>query len=403
MPFSQSRTASQKNRFGVSLAAATAATAVLFGASAASAEPSIQEKRRQTELILAQVQDLDAEVGATAERFNGANYKLGRLTQRLIQTRSELKGARKQLGTARGRASERLVQLYMNGSGPSTLEVMLGSESLRDMLDRLDVGERILEQDARIAGNLKSLAVRTKQRERQVAVSRRTQAGLVRQLDSERDAIASKLSERRQLLTSVQAEVTRLEAVERGRQVKLRRRAEAELARQRALAAAQENRQQESAPEPEASAPATTTTTATTTAPAEAAPEPAPAPAPPADAGRGAQVVAISMRYLGVPYKWGGASPSTGFDCSGFTMYVFAQIGVSLPHYAAAQYGLGQAVSKSELQAGDLVFFRGLGHMGMYIGGGNFIHSPRTGDVVKISSLSDPYRVANWVGARRVL
>ena len=62
----------------------------------------------------------------------------------------------------------------------------------------------------------------------------------------------------------------------------------------------------------------------------------------------------------------------------------------------------GNAVSKSELQAGDLVFFRGLGHMGMYIGGGNFIHAPRTGDVVKISSLSEPYRVANWVGARRV-
>ena len=109
------------------------------------------------------------------------------------------------------------------------------------------------------------------------------------------------------------------------------------------------------------------------------------------------------MRYLGVPYRWGGASPSTGFDCSGFTMYVFAQIGVSLPHYAAAQYGLGRAVAKSDVQPGDLVFFSGLGHMGMYIGGGNFIHSPRTGDVVKISSLSEPYRVANWVGARRVL
>jgi len=109
------------------------------------------------------------------------------------------------------------------------------------------------------------------------------------------------------------------------------------------------------------------------------------------------------MRYLGVPYKWGGASPSTGFDCSGLTMYVFAQIGVSLPHYAAAQYGLGRAVSKSELQPGDLVFFSGLGHMGMYIGGGNFIHAPRTGDVVKISSINDPYRVAGWVGARRVL
>ena len=377
-----------------------AATTVLFGAASAGAEPSIQDQRRQAQLILAQVQELDAEVGAAAERFNGANYKLGVLTERLRQTRADLNRARRQLGIARRRASERLVQLYVDGSGPSTLEVMLGSQSLSDLLDQLEVGQRVLEQDTRIASDLNVLAVRTKQRESELAASRGRQAGLVRQRESERNAIAAKLRERRELLSSVQAEVARLEAQERARQVELRRRAEAELSRQRALAAARQRRTVEA---PMSQEPATPGATAEPLVEAPSAPEPAPAPAPPADAGRGAQVVAIAMRYLGVPYKWGGASPATGFDCSGLTMYVFAQIGVSLPHYAAAQYGLGRAVSRSELQAGDLVFFRGLGHMGMYIGGGNFIHAPQTGDVVKISSLSEPYRVANWVGARRVL
>ena len=108
------------------------------------------------------------------------------------------------------------------------------------------------------------------------------------------------------------------------------------------------------------------------------------------------------MQYLGIPYVWGGASPSEGFDCSGLTTYVYAQLGVSLPHYAASQYGMGVPVSRDQLQPGDLVFFRGLGHMGMYIGSGSFIHAPHTGDVVKISSLSDSYYVENWVGARRV-
>ena len=399
MVFGQRRTARCEDRVGVSLAALAAGLAMLFGAAAASAEPSIPEKRRQAELILAQVQELDAEVGAAAERFNGANYKLGQLSERLRETRADLKRARKQLGTARTRASERLVHLYINGSGPSTLEVMLGSESLSDMLDRLDVGQRVLEQDTRIATDLKQLSERTKQRERQLAASRGRQAGLVHQLDSERSAIAAKLNERRQLLSSIQAEVSRLEAEERARQVELRRRAAAELARQRSLAAAQQLRTAPEAADTDV-APSVAADPAVEIPPA---PELIPPPAPPADASRGAQVVAIAMRYLGVPYKWGGASPSTGFDCSGLTMYVFAQIGVSLPHYAAAQYGLGHAVSKSELQAGDLVFFRGLGHMGMYIGGGNFIHAPQTGDVVKISSLSEPYRVANWVGARRVL
>ena len=401
MPFSQRRTGRWDNRIGVSVAALAAAIAVLVGASAASAEPSIPEQRRQAELILAQVQELDAEVGAAAERFNGANYKLGQLSERLRQTRTDLKRAHKQLRTARARASERLVQLYANGSGPSTLELMLGAGSIGDVLDRLDLGQRVIEQDARIARNLKQLTARAARRERQLAESRTTQAALVRQLESERASIAAKLRERRQLLRSVQAEVARLEAAERARQAELRRRAELELSRQRALAAAQRLRGQEAPKAAERSIAPLTSDAPVAEAPE--APEPTPVPAPAADASRGAQVVAIAMRYLGVPYKWGGASPSTGFDCSGLTMYVFAQIGVSLPHYAAAQYGLGRAVSKSELQPGDLVFFRGLGHMGMYIGGGSFIHAPRTGDVVKISNLSEPYRVATWVGARRVL
>jgi cell wall-associated NlpC family hydrolase len=119
--------------------------------------------------------------------------------------------------------------------------------------------------------------------------------------------------------------------------------------------------------------------------------------APPARYGG---VVGIAMRYLGIPYRWGGSSPS-GFDCSGFVMYVFAQVGVSLPHNAAAQYAYGTPVSRDQLQPGDLVFFNGLGHNGIYIGGGNFIHSPHTGDVVKISSLTGWY-ASTWYGARRL-
>ena len=108
-------------------------------------------------------------------------------------------------------------------------------------------------------------------------------------------------------------------------------------------------------------------------------------PPPPSQYGG---VVGIAMQYLGTPYVWGGSSPG-GFDCSGLVAYAYAQVGVSLPHNAAAQYSYGTPVSYSDLQAGDLVFFSGLGHMGIYIGGGQFIHAPHTGDVVKISNMSD--------------
>jgi cell wall-associated NlpC family hydrolase len=83
-------------------------------------------------------------------------------------------------------------------------------------------------------------------------------------------------------------------------------------------------------------------------------------------------------------------------------MYVFAQVGVSLPHNAAMMYGYGVPVSRAQLAPGDLVFFNGLGHMGIYIGGGQFIHSPHTGDVVKISSLGESWYSSTYVGARRI-
>jgi cell wall-associated NlpC family hydrolase len=111
-------------------------------------------------------------------------------------------------------------------------------------------------------------------------------------------------------------------------------------------------------------------------------------------------VVGIAMRYLGVPYVWGGSTPR-GFDCSGFVSYVFAQMGISLPHSSYAQYGMGIPVSYSQLQPGDLVFFAGASHVGIYIGGGQFIHAPHTGDVVKISSMSGWYS-STFAGGRRI-
>ncbi len=124
--------------------------------------------------------------------------------------------------------------------------------------------------------------------------------------------------------------------------------------------------------------------------------------ATPAASSRGARAVAVAQRYLGTPYRWGGSSPRTGFDCSGFVMYVYGKLGVSLPHNAAAQYRHGTPVSRQALRPGDLVFFNGLGHMGIYVGGGRFIHSPHSGDVVKISSLRDSWYARTWVGARRL-
>jgi cell wall-associated NlpC family hydrolase len=119
----------------------------------------------------------------------------------------------------------------------------------------------------------------------------------------------------------------------------------------------------------------------------------------------GITAVSIADQFLGIPYRWGGADPVTGFDCSGLTMYVYAQLGIQLPHYAADQWQMLPQVDASQLEPGDLVFFEprsnGPGHVGIFAGGDNFIEAPHTGDVVKIASLSQEAARMGYVGAAR--
>ena len=113
-----------------------------------------------------------------------------------------------------------------------------------------------------------------------------------------------------------------------------------------------------------------------------------------------ARIVKYARTFIGVRYVYGGTTPATGFDCSGFTRYVYAHFGVSLPHYSGAQFAMGKRVSRAGLRPGDLVFFSGLGHVGLYIGDGRFIHAPHTGTRVSIDTLAHH---GSYVGARRLI
>jgi cell wall-associated NlpC family hydrolase len=263
--------------------------------------------------------------------------------------------------------------MYTSGSEDSGLEVLLGASSIDDLISRIDTANRVSDQSTEVLRQVKVYRRVVKERRARLKTAHVEQARLVAERSAQKANVEGQLAERRQLLSSIKSEIEQIRAAEQAQQAELAAQARARLATAGATVL-------------NASAGAVANPPDTTYAP------------PP---GKYGGVVGIAMQYLGVPYRWGGADPS-GFDCSGFSMYVYAKVGVSLPHHAASQYGLGTPVSKDQLAPGDLVFFNGLGHMGIYIGGGQFIHAPHTGDVVKISSLSDSWYAATWVGARRL-
>ena len=317
---------------------------------------------------MGQIQVLDSSLERARNLYDSATVKLHAIDHSLTINRIGLRAARANLVVAQHNLSQRLVTIYTAADTQSTLGVILGATSVDDLVNRIESVQSLSSQDVAVVHQVVSFKHEVTVRQRTLVRDHRAQATLVRQRAAAKARISAQLGRQQRLYNSIKGEIAHLVALQHARQLALARQA------QERLAAYQSSGQN----------PALDLSTGFAAPPTQYA-----------------GVVGIAMQYLGIPYVWGGADPS-GFDCSGLVMYVYAQVGVSLPHYTGAQWQMGVPVAYSDLQPGDLVFFDGLGHVGIYIGGGEFIHAPHTGDVVRIDSLSEGWYAATYDGARRI-
>jgi cell wall-associated NlpC family hydrolase len=350
----------------------------LLAAVPAFADPSVSSKRAEAQQVMSQLQGLSDQLEQARSQYAASTAELAKIQRDLQENRNELHVAKRNLKVSQRVISQRLVTLYTSQQA-STLEVILGASSLDDMVNRMENAKSITSLDAKVLSQVKAFRTAIKRNAELLAKARAAQQQVVARRAAVKGAIESKIGQQDRLLASIKGQIAQMVASEQRRQLQMAAAASVRIAQLHRT-------QQVQAAE-------------TVVGVSAVAPEASTVVAPPPTHGG---VVGVAMSQLGTPYVWGGGAPG-GFDCSGLVMWAYAQVGVSLPHSTYSQYAMGVPVSRDQLQPGDLVFFDGLGHVGIYIGGDQFVHAPHTGDVVKISSLSEGWYTSTYVGARRIL
>ena len=386
------RATSRSRVASLGLLAALVSSAVFVG----SAEPAAADIQRDIQQSQAQLDQLNTQAEAAAERYNAGRIALAAARARVAVAQQVLLRADAAVTTLRGQAGAFAARVYMSGPAGSGVQIMTGSTP-SEVLDQLGTLNRISRSQSEVLAGLASA------RHRQAGATAESQAALVdttntlTSLQHDKQAVEAAAVQAQQVLRALQVKQQQL--IQAAKDAAARRAAQA-----RAAALAEQARQTAAALDAFRAQPVAVDQPATQSPQSsQSASSPQSAPSPSTASGDAAQVaVQAAMEQLGKPYVWGAAGPDT-FDCSGLTLFAYARAGVSLPHYSGAQFNEGRHVSLSELQPGDLVFFeQSLGHMGMYIGGGNFIHAPHSGDVVKISPLSGYYQ-DQFAGAVRLV
>ncbi|WP_209125273.1 NlpC/P60 family protein [Alkalihalobacillus sp. BA299] len=355
----------------------------------------------------AQIEELETKILTYDNKIIEAIAKVEDLTKEIEQGQQQIEQNQKDLEEAQQKFDslkeiyfERLRAIQQNGQSPmlTYIDVILTSNGLGDLIERVTLISQVIEQDQKLLENIQNAELELTTLQEELVKE-------VEHLESNKQTVKNEQAAMKKDKDIVMKELDRFKELQRQEEIRL-----AEEERQATLAEEEQQPQQtelENGPSQTSQNQSSVNNSNTKT--------PAPTssnsnkntstnsnPAPSVSSGNQDQVTQLinySKQFLGTPYVWGGTTPS-GFDCSGFTSYVFRSIGVNLPRVSRQQAQVGVAVPLNQVQPGDLIF-RGnpIHHVGIYIGNGQYIHSPQTGDVVKISS----YNPSKHTQARRVL
>lgn len=328
-----------------------------ISADPASPNLSLEDKRALAMQVLEDIDKLAAETEMMIEEFNKAQESLNQIETGLARAQRNFDISNKRYEYRQGVLQKRVKAMYRNG-GINFLEVLLSISSFSDFVTRVRFLSLIAQKDSELAEKL--LKERTKLRNTRDRLEQLKQERIetMQDLQATRAGIEGKLREREQYLWKVEADIQDIINAELLSKAAVQTKLFDELMKQASL------------PGSELSAMTDPTSP-----------------------------IYTALKYLGIPYLWGGEKPESGFDCSGLSLYVFRQHGVVLPHYSGWQFKMGDPVDRDKIEPGDLLFFgKPIHHLGIYMGGNYMIHAPQTGDVVKISDFTVR---DDFAGARR--
>jgi cell wall-associated NlpC family hydrolase len=341
--------------------------------------PASADITQQIKDSQAQLDQLNTQSEAAAERYNAGRIKLV-IAQRAATT-AQAAVAREDaaLNLIKSQMSVFAGQLYRSGPGGPGLS-LLTTGNPNTYVQQVSTLNLISQAQSHVMAEFATAKSRQTSAAAYAKATLTDAQATVRGLEKDKAQVEAAASEGQQILQNLQAKQAQL--IQAAKDAAARQAAQV-----RAAELAAEARNAAAAAAAFRSAPVV---------------EPPPVASVTHYSGNAAQIaLKVAMDQLGKSYVYGAAGPDH-FDCSGLTMFAYAHAGIALPHYTGAQWNEGRHVAEADLQPGDLVFFeKSLGHMGMYIGNGNFIHAPHTGDVVKISALSGYYQ-NEYAGAVRL-